>query len=410
MRLVFLGLTFALAALAQAGQRGVINDPDGFVNVREGKDVDSAVIARVKTGEPFTFEPEEDAEWCKVTTAAGKSGWMHHSRIRLHFSEKDLPSTKKDPAGRSEIEEFAIRRGFDYAATTRRAARGDEKALKQFFAISRDVDGAAAESHSGIPTAVYHILGDGKFAKFLGAQPLRYQMMVRNAILSDGLSFPATAYLRRHFPETTKVLFRREIVDWFSPNERYAIRKVFSDEFDLIASKVVRAELIDRKSGEVLCDLGRDDIGTGAHREGEVLWSSDSNRVACVSSDLTQGHGNLFSKPRPPVQRKQTAVYQRSSESFGRIELDLSEVPGRDGDEEVKGAILGHEYTEPIRWESPAVLILERHEYYEKLKPTTVGEVKFESIHSFDRLYQIAATIAPDGNASVVWKLRKERP
>jgi hypothetical protein len=56
------------------------------------------------------------------------------------------------------------------------------------------------------------------------------------------------------------------------------------------------------------------------------------------------------------------------------------------------------------------VLVLQRHEYYEKLKPTAIGEVKFESIHGFDRLYQITATIDPDGKATLVWKLRKDRP
>jgi hypothetical protein len=56
------------------------------------------------------------------------------------------------------------------------------------------------------------------------------------------------------------------------------------------------------------------------------------------------------------------------------------------------------------------VLVLQRHEYYETLKPTTIGDVKFESIHSLDRLYQITATIDPDGKATLVWKLRKDRP
>jgi hypothetical protein len=55
VRFVFLGLTLALAQLAQAGQRGVINDPNGYVNVREGKSVEAAVIATAKTGEPFSF-------------------------------------------------------------------------------------------------------------------------------------------------------------------------------------------------------------------------------------------------------------------------------------------------------------------------------------------------------------------
>ncbi len=48
----------------------------------------------------------------------------------------------------------------------------------------------------------------------------------------------------------------------------------------------------------------------------------------------------------------------------------LSEVPGRDSDTELELAILGHEYTEPTRWEKPNVLILQRHEYYETLKPS----------------------------------------
>ena len=62
-------------------------------------------------------------------------------------------------------------------------------------------------------------------------------------------------------------------------------------------------------------------------------------------------------------------------------------MPGRESDTELERAILGHEYTEPIRWQKPNVLVLERHEYYEKLKPTAIGDVKFESIHGFDRLY-----------------------
>ena len=45
--------------------------------------------------------------------------------------------------------------------------------------IAVDVDGAAAvDAFERLPTAVYHILGDEKFAKFLGAQPLTYRVMV----------------------------------------------------------------------------------------------------------------------------------------------------------------------------------------------------------------------------------------
>ena len=80
----------------------------------------------------------------------------------------------------------------------------------------------------------------------------------------------------------------------------------------------------------------------------------------------------------------------------------------RESDEELKGAILGHDYIEPVRWEKPNVLVLDRHEYYEKLGPTEVEGLKFESIHTLARWYRIIATIAPDGKSTVVWKPRKD--
>ena len=328
---------------------------------------------------------------------------------RLHFTERDLPTREKDPAGPSEIEQFARGRGFNYAVDTRRAARGDTKALKQFFSIAHDADGAAAESIAGVPTVVYHLLGDEKLAKFLIAQPLPYRMMVRNLIVGGGFTPHASKYLSRHFPQTANALFRREMVDWFSPNDLYAIRKVFSDELELRGSKVERAELIEKKTGRVLCDLTRDDIGTGAQREGEALWSSASKRVACLSSDLTEQQGNLFSTPRPAPLKKQTAVYQLSGESFTRVELSPGEVPGRDSDSELERAILGHEYTEPVRWQKPNVLVLRRHEYYRKMMPTKIDNLTFDSIQDLARQYQITATIEPDGKATLVWKLDKDR-
>ena len=175
--LIAIALTAGLVARsAEAQQTGVVSDP-GSVSLYAGKSTEAAVDATVKTGEPFSFEWEDDSDWYKVTLASGKSGWMQLSRIRLYFTERDLPTNEKDPAGPSEIDEFARGRGFDYAAGTRRAARGDAKALKQFFALAQDADGAAAESITGVPTVVYHLLGDEKFAKFLVAQPLPYRVM-----------------------------------------------------------------------------------------------------------------------------------------------------------------------------------------------------------------------------------------
>ena len=321
----------------------------------------------------------------------------------LHYTEKDLPTDEKDPAGLSEIEEFAKGRGFRYGRDTRRAARGDQKALKAFFQLAHDADGAAAESINGVPAMVFHILGDKKFAQFLATQPLPYRMMVRSLIQGHG--FP---YLSRYFPETTKLLFQREMTDWSSPNDLYAIRKVFSDEMVMGGSRVVRAELIEKKTGRVLCDLTPDDIGTGAEREGEALWSPDSKRVACLSSNLTEQKGDLFSTPAPGPLRKQTAVYQLTGDAFARVELPLREPPGRESDHELERAALVHEYTEPVRWQKPNILILRRHEYYRKLMPTKIGDSTFDTIHDLERSYLITATIDPDGKGRASWRLHQD--
>lgn len=330
------------------------------------------------------------------------------SNERLQFTEKDLPSTEKDLNGPSEIDESARRHGFNYASGTRRAARGDFKLLKKFFELARDVDGAASESFGDMPTVVYHLLGDEKFAQFLAAQPMTFRMMVRNQISHQGYPAPASEYLSRHFPQTTQLLFRREVVAWPSPNDQFAIRKTFSSEVELAGSKVERAELIEKKTGRVLCDLTPDDIGTDAEREGEALWSPDSQRVACLSTDLPAQPGDLFDNPPPPPLRKQTAVYQRAGDSFVRVDLSLGEAPGYAADKEVQGAKRGHIFTEPVRWRKPNVLLLSRHEYYRKVMPTVIENMKFDSIHDLARQYQITATFAADGKADVVWKREKD--
>jgi hypothetical protein len=339
-----------------------------------------------------------------VSVAVARPDSTPSSLERLQFSDDDLPSLEKDPAGPSEIDESALREGFNYAKGTRRAAHGDSKALKKFFEVAQHADGAAAESIGGVPTVVYHILGDEKFAAFLAAEPLSYQAMVRNIILGDGRIPSIGADLQRNFPKTSELLFRREIVAWFSPDGRYAIHKLFSDPLPLMGSKVERAELIEKETGRVLVDLTSVDIGVGAERQGEVLWAPDSKRFAYLSCDLTEGTGNLFSKPRAPLQKKQTVVYQVLGDSFARVELPFAEVPGRGSDTELSDAVLGHDYIEPVRWHKPTVLVLNRHEYYEKLVPMLVGQEKFDTIHPFSRSYQITARIAADGKATLAWK------
>ncbi|MGI8482123.1 MAG: hypothetical protein ACR2MF_08680, partial [Chthoniobacterales bacterium] len=183
---------------------------------------------------------------------------------------------------------------------------------------------------------------------------------------------------------------------------RYVIRKNFSDPLDLKSSRVAKAELIEKSSGKTVRDLTADDIGLGRDREGVVLWSPDSKRFAYLSSNLTVPPGNLFSKPPPLPQKKQTTVYQLLGDSFSRVDLPLNNPPGREDDAEIKGAVVGHEFIEPMKWAKAKELILERHDYYESLAASG-------SIHGFDRLYEITVVLREDGSADTTWKRRQDR-
>src|SRR6266699_2450777 len=121
----------------------VIDDPDGYVNLRKEKSADSPIVAKVKKDEPFEFKCTQNATWCKVKLASGVIGWMHYSRIDRSSTEKNLPKGPEDVG--EEIDEQTRKHGVNYYEVTRAAAHGDKKALKTFFTL--DLDGAAAETH-----------------------------------------------------------------------------------------------------------------------------------------------------------------------------------------------------------------------------------------------------------------------
>ena len=180
------------------------------------------------------------------------------------------------------------------------------------------MDGAAAEGYFPEAWELFHVVGDKTLAKFVRGLPLADQVGVRGTLIG-GLSEEEFAngadvnYLQRYFPETTKLLFRGEIVDWTSPDGRYSIRKTFTDPLDLAESKVSHAELIEKATGQTLCDLTNADIGVGGDREGSVLWSPDSKRFAYVASDLSRP-GIFFAR--------QQFLHKRHKQPFIRIQTN----------------------------------------------------------------------------------------
>lgn len=62
--------------------RAVINDPDGYTNVRKMKSVASDIVGRIFEGEEFSTYKQE-GNWWQIRTIDGKIGYMHVSRIKI---------------------------------------------------------------------------------------------------------------------------------------------------------------------------------------------------------------------------------------------------------------------------------------------------------------------------------------
>ncbi|NET38703.1 MAG: SH3 domain-containing protein [Cyanothece sp. SIO1E1] len=62
--------------------QAIIDDPDGYTNVRSGPGTQHEIIARVFEGEVFYTAPQPD-DWWPVRTKDNKLGYMHISRIEV---------------------------------------------------------------------------------------------------------------------------------------------------------------------------------------------------------------------------------------------------------------------------------------------------------------------------------------
>ena len=216
--------------------RGVIDDPDGYVNLHKEKRSDAPVVTKVKADEPFAFQKKEHDDWCHVKLESGLGGWMHYGRVKLYFTKQDLPGK---PEEGDEVAEQARARGINYYEVTQAAARGDQKALKTF--LSFRADGAAAEEHIGVSSVVIHLIVDEAFAKFLDEQSLDFceQLTVP---WESGIVWPfdTKEYFRQHFPKSAKFLFGdydaliRDYTDAIkrNPNDGHAYRKRGVVEFE----------------------------------------------------------------------------------------------------------------------------------------------------------------------------------
>ena len=238
---------------------GVIDDPDGYVNLRKDKSTDSRIVAKVVKDEPFEFECGQNETWCKVKLASGVIGWMHYSRIKWYYTEKDLPKGPEDSG--EEIDQQTREQGVNYYEVTRAAAHGDKKALKTFFSVG--LDAAALETHiTAIVPDVIHLVGDDKFAEFLREQsPVFREDISRYWDSGTFAPFDPKEYFQRHFPKSAKLVFPdyqqllRDYTDFIKRNpkdsEAYRLRgwaEYQKEDWDQAIADFTRAIELDPNS------------------------------------------------------------------------------------------------------------------------------------------------------------------
>src|SRR5207249_11484576 len=115
-------------------------------------------------------------------------------------------------------------RGVNYYKVLTVASNGDKQALAQFFSFGEFMGGATAEPGGYYTQAweLFHVVGDKNFSNFVRGLPVTDQIGVRGTLMrgasdEEFVNEDDVDYLRRYFPETTKILSSCEIVDWISP-------------------------------------------------------------------------------------------------------------------------------------------------------------------------------------------------
>lgn len=102
--LFFFFLIFSLSGSGQS-KIGVINDKDGYVNIRVDKSVKSQIISKVFINEFFTYFEDETSNWWLIETEKGDLGYMHRSRVSFFKKGYILKRKKLDDGASLTIKE-----------------------------------------------------------------------------------------------------------------------------------------------------------------------------------------------------------------------------------------------------------------------------------------------------------------
>lgn len=93
--------------------KAVINDPDGYTNVRSGPSKKYKVIEKILDNHVFAVT--NWGKWCKVITPTGEDGYMHSSRVKkIGSSRQTAHSSQTNNRSQSNVDSqaYAVARNF----------------------------------------------------------------------------------------------------------------------------------------------------------------------------------------------------------------------------------------------------------------------------------------------------------
>jgi len=196
----------------------------GFFPGGDGKEITTTV----KPGERFIAAPPYDASeqaW-RVYLKSGITGRIDRDRLRLlpdeplmklnYSASKQVwhKAKSKQVTENDEAAWEAKQHGVNYYDILLRASEGDLNAMARFDSLAEFMDGAAAESYEPEWWALFHVMGDENFARYLRSRPEKIEgykdtFNITGSDAFDPISKPKP-YIKQNFPKTYKMLFSGE--------------------------------------------------------------------------------------------------------------------------------------------------------------------------------------------------------
>ena len=161
----------------------------------------SEITTTVKPGGRFIaappYDPSEQA-W-RVYLKSGIKGRIDRDRLRLlpgeplmklNYSARKRQWRKAKSKQVTENDEAAWQakqHGVNYYETLIRVSEGDLKAMARFDSLAELMDGAAGESYHPEWWALFHVMGDENFARYLKSQSAKTREGYKNTFSTVGI-------------------------------------------------------------------------------------------------------------------------------------------------------------------------------------------------------------------------------